>query len=166
MERFGWNITYGLLFASAVASGNPSPTSASLPESGSVSREKGSFEPNYSFESKEDVKIAELPKDINNLEFPTSLIPPQQVALIVGEQNIFPTVIRLVKGQPVRLYITTSSKRSLCMVVDELDIKRQLRPSEVLTLGFTPSEIGDYKIYCPMIEAEAHLLVGEIERKP
>ena len=105
-------------------------------------------------DSKSDVKNGVLPSSI--LRSGT-----QEVSVIAHELGFFPRSIFVTKDTPVRLFITSAAKRSLCVMMDEFKIKRQVRSQAIEEISFTPTTPGQYRFYCPINGMEGTLWVKE-----
>jgi hypothetical protein len=85
----------------------------------------------------------------------------QEVAIIAGDLGYFPKTILLAKNIPVRLFITDVSKKSLCIMMDDFQIRKQLHSHKVEEISFTPVTSGQYRFYCPVNGMEGNLLVKD-----
>jgi len=87
----------------------------------------------------------------------------QEVSLIAHELGFFPQSIFVTQDVPVKIYVTSASKRALCIMIDELQIRRQVRSQEMEELSFTPTTPGRYRFYCPMNGMEGTLWVRDLK---
>ena len=87
----------------------------------------------------------------------------QEVSLIAHELGFFPRSIFVTQDVPVRMFVTSASKRALCIMIDELQIRRQVRSQEIEELSFTPTTPGQYRFYCPMNGMEGTLWVRDLK---
>jgi hypothetical protein len=87
----------------------------------------------------------------------------QEVAVIAGELGFFPRTIFVTKNIPVKLFVTGSSKRPLCLLLDldGFQARKQVKSQAVEELDFTPSRSGQFRFYCPINGIEGTLLVKE-----
>jgi hypothetical protein len=86
----------------------------------------------------------------------------QEVALIASDLGFFPRTIFITRDIPVRLFVTGSSKKSLCIMMDFFQIRRQVRSQKIEEITFTPPAAGQFRFYCPINGMEGTLLVKEI----
>lgn len=85
----------------------------------------------------------------------------QEVSVIVSDQGYFPPKISVTQGVPVKMFLSASSGSTLCMMVDEWNIKKGVAPGKVEELTFTPTTPGVYRFYCPVKSIEGSLVVRE-----
>ncbi len=86
----------------------------------------------------------------------------QEIALIAGDLGFFPKTLFVTKDIPVRLFVTGSSKKSLCVMMDFFQIRRQVRSQKIEEISFTPSAVGQFRFYCPINGMEGTLLVKQM----
>ncbi len=86
----------------------------------------------------------------------------QEVSLIVSELGFYPKQLFVIRDLPVQLYVTGASKRSLCILMDAFQVKRQIRSQKVEEISFTPHHPGEYRYYCPVNNTEGKLIVKEL----
>lgn len=86
----------------------------------------------------------------------------QEVALIAGDLGFFPKVFFVAPEVPVRLFVTASSKNTLCFMMDSFQVKKQVKTAKVEEITFTPSAPGSYRFYCPVNGMEGTMVVKEI----
>jgi hypothetical protein len=97
---------------------------------------------------------------------PASLVPRnsrgiQEVALIAGDLGFFPKVFFVSRDVPVRLFVTGASKKTLCIMMDSFQVRRQVASQRIEEITFTPSVPGQYRFYCPMNGMEGTMVVKE-----
>ncbi len=85
----------------------------------------------------------------------------QEVALIAGDLGFFPRTIFVTRDIPVKLFVTGASKKALCLMLDDFDVKKQLRSQRVEEVGFVPKKVGQFRFYCPINGAEGAIFVKE-----
>lgn len=93
---------------------------------------------------------------------PQSTRGVQEFSVIATDLGYFPKHIFVNPDVPVRLYVTGASKRTLCMMMDSFQIRRQVRSEQVEELEFTPSAPGKFRFYCPVNGIEGALVVREM----
>ncbi|MEW6055293.1 MAG: cupredoxin domain-containing protein [Bdellovibrionota bacterium] len=86
----------------------------------------------------------------------------QEVSVIVSDYGYFPQRIFVTQNVPVRLYLTTPSKNTLCLMSDGLNVKKGVAPGKVEEVRFIPEQPGDYKFYCPVKSIEGMITVREM----
>lgn len=86
----------------------------------------------------------------------------QEVAVIANELGFFPKTIFVNPDVPVRLYVTSSSKQSLCIILDSFQIRRQVKSMRIEEIAFTPSTPGKFRFYCPVNAMEGSIVVREV----
>ena len=86
----------------------------------------------------------------------------QEVALIAGDLGFFPKVFFVSRDVPVRLFVTGSSKKTLCIMMDSFQVRRQVASQRIEEITFTPSVPGQYRFYCPMNGMEGTMIVKEL----
>ncbi|MBI2711801.1 MAG: cupredoxin domain-containing protein [Bdellovibrio sp.] len=85
----------------------------------------------------------------------------QEVGLIAGDLGFFPQTVFVAPEIPVRIYITGASKKPLCFMLDDFQIRRQVRAQKIEEITFTPATPGKYRFYCPVNGIQGDLLVKE-----
>ena len=90
----------------------------------------------------------------------------QEVALIAGDLGFFPKTLFVTRDIPVRLFVTGSSKRSLCVLMDAFGVRKQVRSQRVEEIQFTPAHPGKYRVYCPINGSEGTLVVKDAPLAP
>lgn len=85
----------------------------------------------------------------------------QEVSLIVSDYGYFPNRIFVTQNVPVKIYMTTPSKNTLCFMLDSWGLKKGINPGKVEEITFTPSSAGNYRFYCPVKSIEGTLTVRE-----
>jgi plastocyanin domain-containing protein len=84
------------------------------------------------------------------------------VAIIAGDLGFFPKTLFVTRDVPVRLYVTGASSNTLCIMMDSFGVRKQVRPSRIEEITFTPSVPGKYRFYCPVNGMEGTLIVKEL----
>ncbi len=85
----------------------------------------------------------------------------QEFALIASDTGYFPSRIIVRKNIPVKLYLTSSSARALCFVMDDFSIRKGVSPQVMEEVRFLPTKAGQYKFYCPVQEISGSLVVRD-----
>jgi plastocyanin len=85
----------------------------------------------------------------------------QEVALIASDLGYFPRTVFVSRDVPVRLYVTGSSKNTLCIMMDSFSVRKQVRSHKIEEITFTPNVPGKYRFYCPVNGMEGMLVVKE-----
>lgn len=86
----------------------------------------------------------------------------QEVALIAGDLGFFPKTIFVSRDVPVRMFVTGSSKNTLCIMMDSFQVRKQVRSQRIEEISFTPNMPGKYRFYCPVNGMEGTLIVKEL----
>lgn len=85
----------------------------------------------------------------------------QEVAIIASDLGYFPKTLFVSRDVPVRLFVTGSSKNTLCIMMDSFTIRKQVRSQRIEEITFTPGVPGKYRFYCPVNGMEGTLVVKE-----
>ncbi len=85
----------------------------------------------------------------------------QEVALIVGDLGFFPKTVLVTKNIPVKLFVTGASKKTLCLMIDPFQVRKQIRSQKIEEINFIPTVSGKIRIYCPVDGMEGALFVKE-----
>ncbi len=85
----------------------------------------------------------------------------QEVSVIVSDHGYFPNRIFVTQNIPVRVYLTTPSKSTLCFMIDNWSVKKGITPGKVEEVNFVPDRAGNYRFYCPVKSIEGTLTVRE-----
>jgi hypothetical protein len=97
-----------------------------------------------------------------------------QQSVIASELGFFPEIITATQGTPLKLFITSiSKKRPLCFILETTEvlggnqsfIRRQLNLGEIQEVLFTPEKAGLFSFYCPINHASGSLIVKESTSK-
>lgn len=85
----------------------------------------------------------------------------QEFALIATDTGYLPSRLIVRRNIPVRLFLTSGSARTLCIVMDDFQLKKGLAPQAVEEVRFLPTKAGQYKFYCPVQEIQGSLVVRD-----
>jgi hypothetical protein len=85
----------------------------------------------------------------------------QEVALIASDLGYFPKTVFVSRDVPVRLFVTGSSKNTLCIMMDSFSVRKQVRSQKIEEITFTPNVPGKYRFYCPVNGMEGTMIVKE-----
>jgi len=85
----------------------------------------------------------------------------QEVAIIASDLGYFPKTVFVSRDVPVRMFVTGSSKNTLCIMMDSFQVRKQIRSQKIEEITFTPSAPGKYRFYCPVNGMEGALVVKE-----
>jgi plastocyanin len=86
----------------------------------------------------------------------------QEVAIIASDLGYFPKTVFVTRDVPVRMFVTGSSKNTLCIMMDSFQIRKQIRSQKIEEITFTPNSPGKYRFYCPVNGMEGSLVVKEL----
>lgn len=106
-----------------------------------------------------------MPKSSSNLNpLPASQTKfgVQEIALIAGDQGYFPKMIFVTRDIPVKMFITGASKRTLCIVIDAFQVRRQIRSQRIEEISFIPNSTGRFRFNCPVNGMEGEILVKDV----
>lgn len=90
----------------------------------------------------------------------------QEISVIVSESGYYPSRIFVTQNVPVKLYLTTSSKATLCLMVDKWGLKKGVAPGRIEEVAFVPDQPGNYRFYCPVKSIEGTITVREAQTSP
>lgn len=85
----------------------------------------------------------------------------QEVSLIVSDYGYFPNRIFVTQNVPVKIYLTTPSKITMCFMLDTWGLRKGILPGKVEEISFVPEAPGNYRFYCPVKSIEGTLTVRE-----
>jgi plastocyanin len=85
----------------------------------------------------------------------------QEVAIIASDLGYFPKTVFVSRDVPVRMFVTSSSKNTLCIMMDSFTIRKQVRSQKIEEITFTPNVPGKYRFYCPVNGMEGTMVVKE-----
>jgi plastocyanin len=85
----------------------------------------------------------------------------QEVALIASDLGYFPKTVFVSRDVPVRMFVTGSSKNTLCIMMDSFSVRKQVRSQKIEEITFTPNIPGKYRFYCPVNGMEGTMVVKE-----
>ncbi|MBC7385009.1 MAG: cupredoxin domain-containing protein [Cryobacterium sp.] len=114
-------------------------------------------------QSEEARQSAETEKFVTEVSDPvTRRKGVQEVSIIAGDLGFFPKTIFVSRDVPVRLYVTGTSKGSLCLMMDTFNIRKQVRMSKIEEITFVPTQPGTFRFYCPVNGSEGTMVVKEL----
>jgi plastocyanin len=102
----------------------------------------------------------ETPKD--SAIIPNGQKGVQEQGIIAGDIGYFPKTIFVNPDIPVRLYVTGTSKMTLCFMQDQFQIRKQIKTNEIQEITFTPKTPGTFRFYCPINGMEGTIVVREV----
>jgi plastocyanin domain-containing protein len=85
----------------------------------------------------------------------------QEFAVIAGDTGFFPQRLIVRRNIPVRIFLTSSSSKALCFIMDEFSIKKGFASQAMEEVRFLPTKAGQYKFYCPVQEIEGSIIVRD-----
>jgi plastocyanin domain-containing protein len=85
----------------------------------------------------------------------------QEFSLVATDTGFLPSKILVRKNIPVRLFLTSASPQTLCFVMDDFSIKKNMVPQRVDEVRFLPDRAGQYKFYCPIKEIQGTVVVRD-----
>jgi hypothetical protein len=86
----------------------------------------------------------------------------QEVSVIVSDIGFFPNRIFVTEGIPVKLYLSTPSKTTLCFINDQWGVQKGVAPGKVEEVEFTPTTPGNFRFYCPIKGLEGVMTVRSL----
>jgi plastocyanin len=86
----------------------------------------------------------------------------QEVSVIASDLGYFPKTIFVSRDVPVRMFVTSSSKNTLCIMMDSFQVRRQVKSQKIEEITFVPNVPGKYRFYCPVNGMEGSLVVREL----
>lgn len=87
----------------------------------------------------------------------------QEVSLIINELGFFPRTFFVTQNIPVRLFVTSATKKkSLCVMIDEFNVRKSVSLDEIEEITFMPKASGQYRLHCPVNNLEGTMVVREI----
>jgi plastocyanin len=89
----------------------------------------------------------------------------QEVSVIASDLGYFPKTVFVSRDVPVRMYVTGSSKNTLCIMMDSFQVRRQVRSQRIEEINFIPGVPGKYRFYCPVNGMEGTLVVKEFSSR-
>ncbi len=84
------------------------------------------------------------------------------LAVVVSKDKFQPDVIRVRRGETLRLNVTSADEEH-CFAVDELRIEKRVLPAKPTVVDLTPDRAGHFRVYC-CLESEGprgELIVSE-----
>lgn len=85
----------------------------------------------------------------------------QEFSVIVSDYGYFPNRIFVTQNVPVKIYMTTPSKNTLCFMIDSWGVKKGITPGKIDEVSFVPRDAGNFRFYCPVKSIEGTLTVRE-----
>lgn len=91
----------------------------------------------------------------------SSRVGVQEISVIVSDYGYFPNRVFVTQNVPVKIYMSTPSKNTLCFMIDSWGVKKGISPGKVEEVEFTPSSAGNFRFYCPVKSIEGTITVRE-----
>lgn len=85
----------------------------------------------------------------------------QEFAIIATDTGFLPSRLIVRRNIPVRLFVTSGSANTLCIVMDDFQLRKGVAPQQVEEVRFLPTKAGQYKFYCPVQEIQGSLVVRD-----
>lgn len=85
----------------------------------------------------------------------------QEISLIVSDYGYFPNRIFVTQNVPVKIYLTTPSKATMCFMLDPWGLKKGVSPGKIEEISFVPETPGNFRFYCPVKSISGTLTVRE-----
>ena len=82
--------------------------------------------------------------------------PTQEVSVIAKRYSFYPSQIVVRKGQPLRLYLT-STDTTHGISLPDFKINQQVKQGEITTIDFTPDKTGSFPFRCSVFCGLGHL---------
>jgi heme/copper-type cytochrome/quinol oxidase subunit 2 len=71
----------------------------------------------------------------------------ETIEVVVSRSGFKPKLLKLHKGEPAKLVLSTSDEEH-CFAVDALRIEKRISPGKATTLDLTPDRAGTFPFYC------------------
>ncbi|GEM_PF-1088611 len=85
----------------------------------------------------------------------------QELSVIVSEQGFFPKEIFGTRDVPLKIFLTSAAEKSLCFVMEDFHIYKQVTHEKVEEVFFVPRVSGRFRFYCPMDGIEGAFYVRD-----
>ena len=82
------------------------------------------------------------------------VFPQRDLSVIVGEDGFYPNHLVAFKGEKIRLFITSSSKKDSCFVLQKHEVFIAAENSVVNEAEFVADQSGRFRFYCPSSDFE------------
>ncbi len=96
-----------------------------------------------------------------NFKKKTYEFPLREVSIIVSEDGFFPNKIMAFQGERIHFYITSTSKKAQCFVLQKHEVFVSAEKGSVNEAEIIVDRAGRFKFYCPSAKYEGHLTVFE-----
>ena len=83
-------------------------------------------------------------------------LPTQEVSIIAKQFTFYPSQIVVRKGQPLRLYLT-STDVTHGFALPDFKIDQPVKKGEITTLNFVPNRSGTFPFHCSVFCGLGHL---------
>jgi len=88
----------------------------------------------------------------------------QEVAIIASDLGFFPKTVFVNRNIPVRIYLTSTSSKTLCFMMDSFQVKKQVQSKKLQEISFVANTPGQYDFYCPINGSNGKLIVKEFKK--
>ena len=88
----------------------------------------------------------------------------RDLSVIVAEDGFYPNHLVAFKGEKIRLFITSSSKKDSCFVLQKHEVFIAAEISVVNEAEFVADQSGRFRFYCPSSDFEGFLTVFEKDK--
>lgn len=87
--------------------------------------------------------------------------PVRELSIIVTDDGFFPSRIMAFKGERVKFFITSTSKKKQCFILQKHDVFLSVENGQVNEGSVLLDHAGRFKFYCPASEVKGYLTVFE-----
>jgi len=85
----------------------------------------------------------------------------QEFSIIATDTGYLPSRLIVRRNIPVRIFLTSASARTLCIVMDDFSLRKGVANQQVEEVRFLPTKAGQYKFYCPVQEIQGSIVVRD-----
>jgi hypothetical protein len=91
--------------------------------------------------------------------------PVRELSIIVTDDGFFPSRIMAFQGERVKFFITSTSKKKQCFILQKHDVFLAVENGQVNEGSVLLDHAGRFKFYCPASEVKGFLTVFEKSNK-
>lgn len=111
--------------------------------------------PAFVFSGEKDILLGE------NFQKKTFKTPLREVAIIVTDDGFYPDNISAFEGERLRFFITSTSKKSQCFILQKHEVFVSAEKGLVGEAQVLLENAGHFKFYCPSSKFQGYLTVME-----
>ena len=92
-------------------------------------------------------------------------LPQRNYSIIATDEGFYPQKLALFAGEKIHLFLTATTKKSSCFIMDEKNIFIGVSKGKISEFELYFDAPGSYRFYCPTGKIQGEFVVLEPPRK-